>query len=548
MTASAAAPRPAGDGGYAPAAYSQVAVYILVRLLLGLGLLIMASLAIRSRPEAVAEMGGQFRLAAGLFLVMGVSAAMLPRFGDREWFTWSQLVLDTVFATALVSFTGGPMSPFFPLYFLNIVAAAWLLQPRGPLVVAVLDTVAFVVVLGVRGLPALQKLYEGSVELMYAQITLQIFAFGLVGLLSGILSGNVRKARAALAVQVRQTRELQERHDLVLDGIETGVLLVDGEGRVQSSNGSAARLLGDTAGRPLDGVLSPSNRRWEQLLIRGDDVLSLECSRMPMAEGGELVLLEDVTRLREMEAAVAREERLSAVGRLAASLAHEIRNPLASLSGSVQLLRESEPSPLHDIVLREVKRLNELVEDFLDTSRPVRLDLQRHDVGQLVGDVVAAFRNDARYKGRRVLRTHAAPGLPDARVDGARIRQVLWNLLLNAAEATPDYGTIEVRVAIDTGWLVLTITDDGVGISPAALRSIFDPFYTTRSGGTGLGLANVERVARAHGGTVDVGSEPGQGTRFVVRLPIDGPELAPEPPTSEVEAPPSPPQESVRVR
>jgi len=548
VTGSAAAPAPAGDDGHAPAAYSQVAVYILVRLLLGLGLLVMASLAIRSRPEAVAEMGGQFRLAAGLFLVMGVSAAMLPRFGDREWFTWSQLVLDTVFATALVSFTGGPMSPFFPLYFLNIVAAAWLLQPRGPLVVAVLDTVAFVVVLGVRGLPALQALYEGSLELMYAQITLQIFAFGLVGLLSGILSGNVRKARAALAVQVRQTRELQERHDLVLDGIETGVLLVDGEGRVQSSNGSAARLLGDTAGRPLDGVLSPSNRRWEQLLIRGDEVLALQCSRMPMAEGGELVLLEDVTRLRDMEAAVAREERLGAVGRLAASLAHEIRNPLASLSGSVQLLRESEPSPLHDIVLREVKRLNELVEDFLDTSRPVRLDLQRHDVALLVGDVVAAFRNDARYKGRRVLRTHAEPGLPDARVDGARLRQVLWNLLLNAAEATPDFGTIEVRVGADGGSLVLSVIDDGVGIAPADLRRIFDPFYTTRSGGTGLGLANVDRVARAHGGTVDVSSEPGQGTRFVIRVPIDGPELAPDPPTSEVEAPPKPPLESPRVR
>ncbi len=506
-----------------PLRNNRVAVYILVRLLLGLALLLVASLTIRDRPEAMSELGGQFRLAAVLFLVMGVSAALLPRFGDRPAFPWSQLLLDTIFATALVSFTGGPISPFFPLYFLNIVAAAWLLDRRGPLVVAGADAAMFLGMVAVKGLPWLRDLFNENTLLLYSQLTLQIFAFVLVGLLSSILSGNVRKARAALAVQVRQTRELQARHDLVLDGIETGVLLVGRDGQVVNANASASRLLGPTEGRPVAELLNGAERSWEQHFNRGDQLLHLQCTRMPMAEGGELVMLEDITRLRQMEAAIAREERLGAVGRLAASLAHEIRNPLASLSGSVQLMKESEASPLHDIVLREVRRLNELVEEFLDTSRPVRLDPQQHDVGGIIGDVVASFRNDARYRGRRVLRTHAEAGLPRVRMDGGRFRQVLWNLLLNAAEATPDFGTIEVQAELVEDELVVRVRDDGVGMPEDTLRKIFDPFYTTRSGGTGLGLANVERVVRAHDGRVDVQSVPGEGSTFTLIFPVAGP-------------------------
>jgi hypothetical protein len=210
--------------------------------------------------------------------------------------------------------------------------------------------------------------------------------------------------------------------------------------------------------------------------------------------GGEVVLVEDVTRLREMEAQVAREERLSAVGRYAAGLAHEIRNPLASLSGSVQLLRDEHKDPLFDIVLREVRRLNNLVEDFLDSARPVRLALTEADPGQIIGEVVATFRNDRSYE-TRVLRTRVRM-LPSVRLDAGRFRQVIWNLLLNAAQATPDFGTIEVSAEIDEekGLLMVRVQDDGVGIAPDALRTLFDPFYTTRAGGTGLGLANVDRV------------------------------------------------------
>jgi two-component system sensor histidine kinase PilS (NtrC family) len=272
----------------------------------------------------------------------------------------------------------------------------------------------------------------------------------------------------------------------------------------------------------VDAVLSVNGSAWEELYPSGDSVRSLLCSRSGLEDGGSVVFIEDVTRLREMEAVVARKERLSAVGRLAAGLAHEIRNPLASLSGSVQLLRDEGRSPLHDIVLREVKRLNELVEEFLDSARPVRLSIERVKPGDIIGDVSTSFRNDPRYQGRRVLRARAAR-LPDVLMDGARFRQVIWNLLLNAAQATPDYGRITIDCVVEGPQLRIDITDDGVGIDPFALRRIFDPFYTTRSGGTGLGLANVERIVRAHDGTIEVESTPGEGTSFTIRLPLGGP-------------------------
>ena len=218
-------------------------------------------------PERVRGLSGQFRLAAVLFLAMGVSAALLPRLEDHPLFAWSQLGIDTVFATALVSFTGGPVSPFFPLYFLNIVAAAWLLPPRGPLAVAGFDALAFVGILALRGVPWVRDLFDGSPLLMYSQITLQIFAFSLVGILSGLLSSNVRKAKAALAVQVRETQQLQARHDLVLDGIETGVLLISPEGTIASANASAQRVLGECAGEPLGAVLRSDQRRWAQTVV-----------------------------------------------------------------------------------------------------------------------------------------------------------------------------------------------------------------------------------------------------------------------------------------
>lgn len=506
----------------APNPEKGVSAYILVRLLIGLVLLGLALRALLDQPSARDSLAGPFGLAAAMFLFMGLSAAAVRRYAGHAWFSWSQVAIDAVFAVTLVQMTGGPVSPLFPLFFLNIVAAAFLLPPRGPVVVAALDASLYLAVLGYQGLAWLQAAVGNDLLLAYTQVLLQVFAFVLVGMLSSVLSGNLRRARLALAQQVAEKAALQARHDLILEQVDAGVLVVDAAGEVVDTNRSARRLLGDLAGRRLDDVLAPSGPSWEQSVVSGDGARSLLCSRSSLGEDMSVVLVEDVTRLREMEATVAREERLGAVGRLAAGLAHEIRNPLASLSGSVQLLRDEGRSPLHDIVLREVKRLNELVDEFLESARPVRLDLSWASPADIVGEVTTAFRNDQRYQGRRVVRTRAQTSV-SVFMDGARFRQVVWNLILNAAQATADYGEISVALERVAGRLKVSVADNGVGIDPFKLQHIFDPFYTTRAGGTGLGLANVDRIVRAHGGTVEVDSAPGKGTTFTLWFPIDGP-------------------------
>jgi len=204
---------------------------------------------------------------------------------------------------------------------------------------------------------------------------------------------------------------------------------------------------------------------------------------------------------------------------LAAGLAHEIRNPLASLSGSVQLLDEMEENPLHRIILREVQRLNELVEDFLQTARPLKLKPEPTDIVAMITEVVSAFRNDPRCRNLREVLLDTQP-LPAVLLDDNRFRQVIWNLLVNAVQATPEGGRIEVTVNANAGMAVVAVQDNGRGIPPDKQLRIFDPFYTTRSGGTGLGLANVDRIVRGHGGTIRVNSAPGEGATFTMRLPM----------------------------
>ncbi len=474
-----------------------------------------------------AEMWG---ILGGHFVVLLLSAALLRRgWGRRQGFIWFQLSLDVALASALVATVDGALSTFALLYFVNIVGAAWLLPSKAPAIFSGVNGVAFLGIVALRGEDwAAHAFGTTDNDVVRAQLLVQVFALLLVGLLASLLSHSRSLAGAALARQVEVNQVLQQRQQHILDEIRTGVLIVNEAGLVTMANPWAREVLGAAVGQALGEVLQPRGERWEQRRAEGAGPAMLMCSRSPLQGGGEVVLVEDVTRLREMEAQVAREERLSAVGRYAAGLAHEIRNPLASLSGSVQLLRDEHKDPLFDIVLREVRRLNNLVEDFLDSARPVRLALTEADPGQIIGEVVATFRNDRSYE-TRVLRTRVRM-LPSVRLDAGRFRQVIWNLLLNAAQATPDFGTIEVSAEIDEekGLLMVRVQDDGVGIAPDALRTLFDPFYTTRAGGTGLGLANVDRVVRAHGGSVEVQSTPGEGARFTLSFPLRGPSPAAE--------------------
>ena len=500
--------------------------YIFLKLVLCMGLFGLALATVASQPWVMFTMQAVFRVAAIAFTFLALSLVLVRKseaIGQMPWFQWTQLIFDTVLVVTLVWLSDGPRSPYFNLLFMNIIAAAWFLPAWGPIVVASLNVVALGLTTFAGVLGFTQWVMPESGAILYTDLTLRIFALFLVGMLSGLLAGKIAGGRRDLAATVLAAEALQAEHLVVLNELETGVLIVDHEGTIQSVNPAAIGLLGLVEGQALDEVLSVERDQWEQDYLLESRHQRLICRRSALGEGGEggeVVVVEDVTQLRHMEEVVAREERLAAVGRLAAGLAHEIRNPLASLSGSVQLLQDEGASPLHAIVLREVEHLNGLVEDFLDIARPLQLRPEPTDVREILRDIVTAFGQDKRYQEKCEVKLTLAD-VPKANVDGSRLRQVVWNLMLNAAQATPDYGRIEVSLDQDDSALILRVSDEGVGIARDRLERIFDPFYTTRTGGTGLGLANVERIVRAHGGSVSVSSSEGRGTTFTLWIPPD---------------------------
>jgi len=237
---------------------------------------------------------------------------------------------------------------------------------------------------------------------------------------------------------------------------------------------------------------------------------------------GKLLIFQDLTALKIMEAHIKRVDKLAAVGEMAAGIAHEIKNPLASMTGSIQLLKDqinvtSVTQKLMRIALREADRLNGLTNDFLLFARPNSGNAEAVELGSTVDETLQLFEQDAvRHNGVRVVRQIA----PDiwTKMDPKHIRQVLWNLLLNAADAIDGKGTIEVSARIIRDTVQLAIKDDGCGIPEETQKTVFDPFFTTKTQGTGLGLSIVHRLVESYGGRVDVQSEEGQGTTFILHL------------------------------
>jgi two-component system sensor histidine kinase PilS (NtrC family) len=235
---------------------------------------------------------------------------------------------------------------------------------------------------------------------------------------------------------------------------------------------------------------------------------------------GLLIAFQDLTEVKALEEQLKRADRLAAVGRLASGLAHEIRNPLASISGSVQLLREDpgigeENRRLMGIVIKEVDRLNLLLSDFLNFARPSPLQAERVDVAALFDELIDLLRAGGQAEGTCFERQYAAS--VTMLVDRQKLRQALWDLLLNAVDATAATGT--VRTSVDAASGEIIIEDSGVGIDPEARERIFEPFFTTKDRGTGLGLANVYANIEAHGGHIYVEPSSLGGACFVIELP-----------------------------
>jgi two-component system sensor histidine kinase PilS (NtrC family) len=389
----------------------------------------------------------------------------------------------------------------------------------------------------------------------------------LVAVLASLLGAELKRTGEALRERTRDLSRLSRLHQHTVESLMSGLLTTDRAGCITSFNPEAERITGHPAaaalGRDVEAVLpgirqlasaidaGPSHSRVRTAYTseRGERLhLGLGAYVLKDAEGvpsGHVVIFQDVTRVVEMERELRRSERLAAIGQLSASIAHEIRNPLAAISGSIQVLEKRTPalagdpeaSRLMAIVLRETDRLNALITDFLHYARPAPRRVTEIALGDAVDGILRMFES-VRPAGVSVS-SHVEPGL-GLRADPEQLHQVLWNLVLNAAQAMEKGGRLEIRAARAEGppqealpgrrneeqaqqdWVEIAVVDEGVGIPMDALDRIFDPFFTTKRGGSGLGLATVHRIVEQHGGSIRVESTLGTGTTVRVRLPRAG--------------------------
>ena len=478
-----------------------------------------------------------------------------------------QLGCDAVIVSAIVYITGGVSSYFSSLYALPIIAASTIQSRRGGMMVGVLSTLLY------GGLVLAQYYGAGFFPVVtdYAllpparvvifTVGLNVFGFFAVAVLSGHLAENVRRAGEQLVETSNQLADLQAFSQHVIDSLTSGLATTDIDGRVLTFNRAAEAITRVTAAeavgrsvadvlqfpRDLDGLFGaregrPKLPRVEVAFTRQDSVdielgLSTALLLTPRGETGFLFTFQDVTESRKQDREARVQQRLAAVGEMAAGIAHEIRNPLASMSGSIQILRQelpltAEQSQLMDIVLRESDRLNETIRSFLAYAKPQRLSTERVDVRQIITDTACLLQNNAELTEDHQIDVDV-PSEPTWYVaDENQIRQVVWNLATNGVRAMPKGGKLRLsllRRNVDTsapGEMVIRVEDQGVGIAPEELDGIFQPFRGAFERGTGLGLAIVHRIVSDYGGEVHVISERGAGTRVEVTLPLVTPSPA----------------------
>jgi two-component system sensor histidine kinase PilS (NtrC family) len=470
--------------------------------------------------------------------------------------TYVQIIWDLIFVTLLLLMTGGINSPFSFLYLLSIINASVLLARREAFYTASLCSILYGAMVNLlyygyltpfktEYLPPLQYDTRYSFYITFLNIT----AFYLVAFLTGTLAEQARRSESALLDKTVDLEELERLHSSIVSNLSSGLLTINREGRIRVFNQYAEKLTGinqaEAYDMPLHEVLPGFGDLFkEQHLINRGEFRCRTVSGEPRILGfnsvplfdkagemeGYLINFQDLTRIKKMEEDLKRADRLAAVGELSASIAHEIRNPLASISGSVQLIANGDSvaekdRKLLDIVVRETARLNDLIRDFLAYARPVKPVKMKIQVKRFLSDLHSQLTTDTRFDGIQF--DFNAPENLCVFVDTDQFKQVFWNLLINSAEAMKGSGTIAIEAFPHTGELdmedddlvKIVIADTGSGMNAEQLGRLFEPFYTTKTQGTGLGLATVYRIVEAHGGKIDVSSIKDTGTVFTIVLP-----------------------------
>ncbi len=454
-----------------------------------------------------------------------------------------QVLTDMALATGMVYVSGGIDSSFNFLYPLIVVVACILLPRLWAYLTAALAFVLYgaVVELEFFGIIHSYSPTHAGFNMLLAMLLINLFGYLAIAYLAGRLTAKLRQVDVQLHDTSGALESLQALHENVIRSISGGLLTADLQGRVTLANPASQTFLekgeSELLGKPvarlfLDPLPAPSeapvHAEVRYHTATGEvKTFSVIASRLVVPERGSLgwvYTFDDLTEIRRLEREVRLRDRLAAVGRLAAAIAHEIRNPLSSIAGSVSVLEgiatlSEDQRALVQIVTRESERLNNIISDFLAYAREKRYEFKQQDLVPLLEDTLTLIENSRppelpRIQIVRRLEVERAPAL----VDGDKIKQVFWNLCSNAMRAMANGGALNVSLkGAGPDW-VISFADSGHGLSQQQMEKIFEPFQGHFEGGTGLGLAIVYQIVQAHEGKIMVRSVPSQGTVFSLQL------------------------------
>jgi two-component system sensor histidine kinase PilS (NtrC family) len=509
----------------------------------------------------------------GLFyLVTIVYALFLNKIEDLYRFAFFQIIIDQLFITALIYFTGGKES-FFPItYIFSVIASSMIFYRQGALLSASLSSLLYGLLLLLQLYRWINPLGEPPIydasQIFYSLI-IYMATFYIVAFLSSAVSEELKKKGKELIQKQVDYNQLEAFNRNIIQSLDSGLLTIDLSGNINFLNRTAEKILNrneeelkDTSiyglfpnitrmieqAKQNDSAFSHDYQRYETLLSNHDGrkmYLGFSISPLTDPEGsliGHTLIFQDITKFKEMEEEMKRVDKMAAVGVLAAGMAHEIRNPLASLSGSIQLLKselslDDHQQHLMEISLRESERLNALITDFLLFAQPPQSRKILYPIRRILEETIDLFTHSPSFHDGIHIRRPSSREEIHASFDPDQMKQVFWNLFINASQSMPNGGEIRVQLGKGNGWggtglplspqlggkewAKISIIDSGIGMAQEEKEKIFEPFFTTKENGTGLGLSIVHKIIENHNGLIRVESELGRGSSFIIYLPAD---------------------------
>ena len=510
-----------------------------------------------------------YLLTGAIYFLALCYALLIDRIQKYILFAYVQLLLDVLFVTALIYVTGGIESIFSFMYILTIINAAIMLYRRGGLLLASASSICYGSLLDLQYFGIIHPFYTRATGLMpynigyyFYTLLMNIAAFYVVAFLSSYLAEELRRSSVKLKAKQFDLDQLELLHRNIVQSISSGLITLNGDLKITYVNPAAevisgmespeleGKYIGDIFPKIVPYLNNSAESGDNSQLAHKEKRIDIDFDRrdgtrfflgftqsilrdLGKDEMGLILIFQDLTEFRQMQEQVRRMDRLAVAGELAAGIAHEIKNPLASLSGSIQMLRdEVEFAPMQqrlmEITMREAERLNALVNEFLLFSRPEKTVDQSVEVNEVINDTLEMLKNSPELA--RPIRVER--NLTDnlwVHIDSQRLQQVIWNLVLNAVQEMSNSGHLSIATAIRINQRLgnnrerlaeISISDTGPGILPENQGKVFDPFFTTKEQGTGLGLTIVHRIVEDYGGRIFLDSDGRNGTTFRLHFPL----------------------------